>query len=72
MSRNYKCNKRKLTRKQEKEWLLEKFITKNVVVLGTDNHPIELWSNKVIDQKLAHIHKNPVEEGQIFHTEHYV
>ncbi len=27
------------------------------------NKPIELWSNKVIKQKIAYIHKNPVEAG---------
>jgi hypothetical protein len=31
-----------------------------------------LWSNKVIDQKLDYLHKNPVEEGLVFSTEHYV
>jgi len=56
-----------------KEWLLEKFITKDSSRFwGTDNHPIELWSNKVIDQKLDYLHKNPVEEGLVFHAEHYV
>jgi putative transposase len=28
-----------------------------------NNHPIELWSNKVIDQKLEYIHENPVTAG---------
>ncbi|MGB0868512.1 MAG: transposase [Flavobacteriales bacterium] len=28
-----------------------------------NNKPIELWSNKVFDQKLEYIHNNPVEEG---------
>jgi hypothetical protein len=37
-----------------------------------DNKPIELWSNKVIDQKLDYIHNNPVEEGLVFRAEHYV
>ncbi|MGB4413501.1 MAG: transposase, partial [Paludibacter sp.] len=37
-----------------------------------DNKPIELWSNKVIDEKLNYIHNNPVEEGLVFRTEHYV
>ena len=56
-----------------KEWLLEKFITKDSSRFwGTDNHPIELWSNKVIDQKLDYLHKNTVEEGLVFHAEHYV
>ena len=37
-----------------------------------DNKPIELWSNKVIDEKLNYIHNNPVEEGPVFKAEHYV
>ena len=36
-----------------------------------DNKPIELWSNKVIDQKLDYIHQNPVEEGLVFRAEDY-
>ena len=56
-----------------KEWLLEKFITKESICFwGTDNHPIELWSNKVIDQKLDYLHNNPVEEGLVFRAEQYV
>jgi len=27
------------------------------------NQPIELWSNKVIDQKIEYIHNNPVSAG---------
>ncbi|MGB4577335.1 MAG: transposase [Paludibacter sp.] len=37
-----------------------------------DNKPIELWSNKVIDEKLNYIHNNPVEVGLVFKAEHYV
>jgi hypothetical protein len=49
--------------------------------LAGDNKPIELWSNKVIDQKIdylpdfviqAGIHMNPVEEGLVFRPEDYV
>jgi len=36
-----------------------------------DNKPIELWSNKVINQKLNYIHQNPVEEGLVFRAEDY-
>ncbi|SHI38321.1 hypothetical protein SAMN04488513_101135 [Pseudozobellia thermophila] len=28
-----------------------------------NNKPIELWSNKVIKQKIDYIHNNPVEAG---------
>ena len=37
-----------------------------------DNKPIELWSNKVIDEKIDYIHSNPVEEGLVFRAEDYV
>jgi REP element-mobilizing transposase RayT len=36
-----------------------------------DNKPIELWSNKVIDEKVDYIHNNPVEEGLVFRAEDY-
>jgi hypothetical protein len=37
-----------------------------------DNHPIELWSNKVIDEKIDYIHNNPVEAGMVFRAEDYL
>lgn len=37
-----------------------------------DNHPIELWSNKVIDEKIDYIHKNPVDAGLVFRAEDYM
>ena len=37
-----------------------------------NNHPIELWSNKVIDEKIDYIHNNPVEEGLVFRPEDYL
>jgi REP element-mobilizing transposase RayT len=37
-----------------------------------DNHPIELWSNKVIDEKIDYVHKNPVEAGLVFRPEDYI
>jgi hypothetical protein len=37
-----------------------------------DNKPIELWSNKVIQQKIDYVHKNPVEEGFVHRPEDYV
>ena len=56
-----------------KEWLLEKFEAKEGIHFwGTDNHPIELWSNNVIHQKLNYLHQNPVEEGLVFRAEQYV
>jgi hypothetical protein len=63
-----------------KEWLLKQFEeagkkSSNVnqyQLWRHDNKPIELWSNKVIDEKLNYIHNNPVEEGLVFRAEHYV
>ena len=37
-----------------------------------DNNPIELWSNKVINEKINYIHNNPVEEGLVFRPEDYL
>lgn len=37
-----------------------------------DNKPIELWSNKVIQEKIDYIHNNPVEAGLVFKPEDYV
>lgn len=63
-----------------KEWLLKQFEeagrkSSNVEqhqLWRHDNKPIELWSNKVIDEKLNYIHNNPVEEGLVFKSEQYV
>jgi hypothetical protein len=37
-----------------------------------DNKPIELWSNKVFDEKINYIHNNPVEAGLVSYPEDYV
>ena len=37
-----------------------------------DNKPIELWTNKVIQEKIDYIHLNPVKEGLVFQPEDYV
>ena len=36
------------------------------------NKPIELWSNKVIHEKINYIHNNPVEAGLVFRPEDYI
>jgi putative transposase len=36
------------------------------------NHPIELWSKHVIDQKLNYIHNNPVTAGWVDLPEYYL
>ncbi len=56
-----------------KEWLLEQFITpEGFRFWQGDNKPIELWSNKVIDEKINYIHQNPVEDGIVFRAEDYL
>ena len=37
-----------------------------------DNHPIELDTNYMMDQKLEYIHNNPVEEGIVERPEEYL
>jgi hypothetical protein len=37
-----------------------------------ENHPVELWSNAVIKQKLDYVHQNPVKEGLVFRAEDYI
>ena len=61
------------SQESRKEMLLKQFKTnKGVRLWQPGNHPIELWSNKVINQKLAYIHENPVEEGVVFQPEDYM
>ena len=36
------------------------------------NHPIELSTNEMIDQRVDYIHKNPVEAGIVLAPEHYL
>jgi REP element-mobilizing transposase RayT len=61
------------TQESRKEWLLEKFQTsEGIRFWEQENHPIELWSNAVIDQKLEYIHQNPVEQGLVFRAEDYM
>jgi REP element-mobilizing transposase RayT len=60
-------------RESRKEWLLGQLETgEGFRFWRGDNKPIELWSNKVIDQKIDYIHQNPVEEGLVFKAEDYV
>ena len=63
-----------------KEFLLEQFKkaaenssnVKHYQFWRHDNRPIELWSNKVIREKVNYIHQNPVEEGLVYKAEEYV
>ena len=63
-----------------RDWLLESIAkagqrssnVKNYQFWRHDNKPIELWSNKVISEKIRYIHQNPVEEGLVFYPEDYL
>jgi len=56
-----------------KEWLIQQFkTTEGNRFWRGDNKPIELWSNKVIDEKINYIHQNPVEKGIVFRAEYYL
>ncbi|MRT93955.1 transposase [Ancylomarina sp. 16SWW S1-10-2] len=67
-------------RESRKEWLLEQFLkagakssnVKKYQFWRHDNKPIELWSNKVFDEKINYIHNNPVEEGLVSYPADYV
>ena len=60
-------------RESRKEWLLGQFQkAEGFRFWRPDNHPIELWSNAVIAEKIHYIHQNPVEEGLVFKAEDYV
>ncbi len=37
-----------------------------------DNHPIEVWSGDVINQKLVYLYNNPVVEGYVDKAEEYL
>ena len=64
---------RKNPQESRKEWLLEQFNTPaGFRFWRTDNKPIELWSNAVINQKIDYIHQNPIEQGIVFRPEDYV
>jgi len=62
-----------------KEFLLEQFRkagnqssnVNNYQFWRHDNHPIELWSNKVFDEKIDYIHNNPIEAGLVSRAEDY-
>ncbi|MCF6352670.1 MAG: transposase [Cyclobacteriaceae bacterium] len=57
-------------------WMMKRAGSKNSNVKGRQfwqqhNKPIELWSPKVIDQKVDYIHENPVEAGFVTEAHHW-
>ncbi len=67
-------------KESRKDFLLEQFLKAGTISSNVnkyqfwrhDNKPIELWNNKVIDEKINYIHNNPVEEGLVFRAEDYL
>jgi putative transposase len=64
------------SRKEWMSWMFERAGKKFSNIKGgqfwqRDNKPIELWSSKVIDQKVDYIHNNPVEAGFVTEPEHW-
>jgi len=67
-------------RESRKEWMLEQFLETGSKSSNVDkyqfwqhhNHPIELWSNKVIFEKINYIHYNPVEAGMVYRPQDYL
>ncbi len=60
-----------------REWLLGAFAetaaplkrVHHYKIWQDGNHPIELTSNEIIDQRLTYIHNNPVEAGLVWQPE---
>ena len=64
------------SRKEWMIWLMERAGKKNsnnkdFQLWQQDNHPIELSSNKMIDQRKNYIHNNPVKAGIVWKAEDY-
>ena len=63
----------KTGKESRREWLLHQFSyyakkhkrSQEYMVWQHDNHPIHLWSAKVIKQKVQYLHMNPVRAGLV-------
>jgi REP element-mobilizing transposase RayT len=67
-------NNPKESRKEWMLWMFERAGKKNATTTKyqfwqQNNQPIELWSEKIIKQKINYIHKNPVKSGFVVHPE---
>jgi putative transposase len=68
------------TGESRREWMLPFFEqqavgkaqNKHFAFWRKDSHPIELWSGKVVAQKIQYIHQNPVEQGIVTEAHHYL
>ncbi len=62
-----------------KEWMLRSFEEagsklkriSHYKVWQDGNHPIELDTNKMLDQRLNYLHENPVKQGIVYQAEDY-
>ena len=67
------------TVESRKDWLLRLFNEKGIENSQNQkyqfwqhgNHPIELYNNKIMEQKLDYLHNNPVEHGFVNEKECY-
>ncbi len=64
------------SRKEWILWMMKKAGVKNSNVKNyqfwqQNNQPMELWSNKFIDQKVDYIHNNPIKAGFVEEAEHW-
>lgn len=61
-----------------REWLLALFgdygkrVKQAHQIWQHENHPIEVWSDRVIARKIAYIHLNPVRAGLVAVPEHWI
>ena len=65
------------SRKEWMLWMMKRAGTKNsqnseFQLWQQDNHPIELFDNKILHQKLDYIHYNPVVAGIVDKPEEYL
>lgn len=65
------------SRKQLLVWLFERAgkqnsNNRNHQFCQQHSHPVELFTNKMIDQRLEYIHQNPVKAGIVLSPEHYL
>ncbi len=79
-SRVIKEEIRSYPKESRREWLLkiferagkENINNRNWQFWQQHNHPIELASNKMIDQKMEYLHYNPVVAGYVESPDHWV
>jgi putative transposase len=70
-------NNPKESRKEWMIWMFERAGKKNVNNKGfqfwqQDNHPIELVTNEMLQERLDYLHENPVKAGIVYKAEDYI